>query len=231
MWTLFVGIVFIAGCGGSGNQTETTTTQVENTTIDAEPASTDMLRVACIGDSITEGFALSDPTTQSYPAQLQTFIGDTVEVQNFGIKTRTVSRAGELSYWDTTQYQQSLSYNPDIVVIMLGTNDMQDVNIMYQDDIINDYGDLIASYRALESQPIVYICLPSPSFGIVRGITNARIKNILIPKIKEVSELNNVSVIDVYSLLNNKEELFPDTLHPNVEGARQIAQLVYQTIY
>ena len=34
------------------------------------------VRVACIGNSITYGMTLPDPATQSYPAQLQTLLGN-----------------------------------------------------------------------------------------------------------------------------------------------------------
>lgn len=140
-------------------------------------------------------------------------------------------KAGELSYWDSDTYQNSLSFNPDIVVIILGTNDMQDVNFANRDDIVGDYKALIESYKRLSSQPIIYICFPPPSYGSTKGITNNKIVEVLLPKLREVASQNSVRVIDIYSLLSNKEELFPDTLHPNVEGARQIAQEVYVTIY
>ena len=35
-----------------------------------------IIKVACIGNSITEGFALEHPETESYPAVLQRLLGD-----------------------------------------------------------------------------------------------------------------------------------------------------------
>jgi len=49
--------------------------------------------------------------------------------------------------------------------------------------------------------------------------------------IKKVALQNSVKVIDIHTLLSNKKDLFPDTLHPNAEGARIMAEYVYQTIY
>ena len=43
-----------------------------------------MIRVACIGDSITWGFTLLNPWKQSYPVLLQEKLGDSYEVRNFG---------------------------------------------------------------------------------------------------------------------------------------------------
>jgi lysophospholipase L1-like esterase len=211
---LILGInMFIMGCGSS-----------------SDTSSNKKMRIACIGDSITEGFQLKDMSTQSYPAQLATLVGDG-EVENFGIRGRSVIKAGAQPYWDSSEYQKSLSFNPDIVVIMLGTNDMKNVNIDKKDNIIPDYNALIASYKSLSSKPTIYVCLPPPSYGSIQGITNQRIIDVLLPKIRAVAKQNDLSIIDVHTPLSNKRNLFPDTLHPNVEGAKQMAELVYQAIY
>lgn len=190
-----------------------------------------LLRVACVGDSITEGTGLADPNSDSYPSQLAGLLGEGWDVQNFGKKSATLIKSGSLPYWNTAQFVPSHDYNPDIVVIMLGTNDAKPGNWANNSQFIPDYSELINSYKNLSSEPTVYIAYPPPVYGTVAGITDARIKNEVIPKITEVAAINGVSVIDIYSALSNKKELFPDKVHPNVEGARQIAQTVYQTIY
>jgi len=195
------------------------------------PVEVTELRVACVGDSITEGTGLSNPTADSYPSQLSEVLGEGWDVQNFGKKSATLIKGGSLPYWNTDQFIPSHDYNPDIVVIMLGTNDAKPGNWANNSQFISDYTDLIESYKNLPSEPTVYICYPPPVYGVVAGITDARIKNEVIPKIAEVASLNGVAVIDIYSALSNKKELFPDLVHPNQEGARQIAQTVYQTIY
>lgn len=53
-------LILIAGCG-SGSSTQNTTD--------------DTLRIACIGDSITEGHGLENIGTESYPAQLVDLLG------------------------------------------------------------------------------------------------------------------------------------------------------------
>ena len=47
------------------------------------------IKVACVGNSITEGFALAHPETESYPAVLQRLPGDGYQVGNFGKKLKT----------------------------------------------------------------------------------------------------------------------------------------------
>ena len=189
------------------------------------------LRVACVGDSITEGTGLSNPAEDSYPSQLSKLLGEGWNIQNFGKKSATLMKSGSSPYWNTDQFIPSHDYNPDIVVIMLGTNDAKPTNWTNNSQFISDYTDLIKSYKNLPSEPIVYICYPPPVYGTVAGITDTRIKNEVIPKIAEVALKNGVSVIDIYSALSNQKELFSDLVHPNQEGARQLAETVYQTIY
>src|SRR5690349_13172296 len=42
-------------------------------------------KIACVGDSITFGYGLGDPNTESYPAQLAQRLGSAHTVQNFGV--------------------------------------------------------------------------------------------------------------------------------------------------
>lgn len=189
----------------------------------------DTLRVACVGDSITEGVELSD--SETYPTQLGNMLGEGYEVQNFGKQSTTVMKNGSLPYWNTVEYVKSLSYNPDIVVVMLGTNDARPENWENNSSFVIDYEELIESYKNLSSKPIVYIAYPTPVYGELYGITNDRVVGEVIPGIIKVAENKEVRIIDTYTPLVNKISLFPDGLHPNKEGARLIAEQIYGIIY
>jgi len=207
--------ILLTACGSSSDNTVTTNI-VEDTPI----------RVACVGDSITQGVGVSNPAQNSYPAQLFKNLGEGWNVQNFGKSGATLIETGDRPYTDTAQYIPSHDFNPHIVVIMLGTNDMKTTNISEIDRYVSDYKTLIDSYKNLVSNPIVYICYPPPSYGSFAGITNANIVNILLPKIQSVSRANGVEIIDIYGALSDKSSLFPDTLHPNNAGAKIIADTV-----
>jgi len=224
--------LFIA-CGGSSDNSSqnTTVSQPAEESISDNVNQSTLLRVACVGDSITAGTGLSNPEKDSYPSQLSGMLGEGWEVQNFGIKSATLMKSGSLPYWNTSMFNPSHDYNPDIVVIILGTNDAKPNNWVNKDQFIPDYTALIESYKNLPSQPIVFVCYPPPVYAEVAGITDQRIKGEVIPKISQVASINGVAVIDVYTALSNKKELFPDNVHPNVEGARQLAQTVYRSIY
>jgi len=213
---LLIGIItfILTACGSSSNTREPNTPT----------------RVACVGDSITQGVGVSNPSENSYPAQLSKLLGEGWDVQNYGKSGATLIETGDRPYNDTSQFVSSHDFNPNIVIIMLGTNDMKSTNINEIDRYISDYKILIDGYKNLPSKPIIYICYPPPSYGSFAGITNDNIVNVLLPKIQSVSNANNVPIINVHSALTNKKSLFPDTLHPNNEGAKIIADTVYSHI-
>ncbi len=194
------------------------------------PEDNEVLKVACVGDSITEGYGLDDPKRTSYPAQLQNLLGTGWKVDNFGISGATVLKKGNRPYWSTSAFEPSHTTNPDIVIIMLGTNDAKPANWRYSTDFITDYSLLISTYKNLPSSPKIYICFPPPVYGTPAGITNQRIKNELIPKIKEIARQTDTKIIDIYTAMSDKPELFPDTIHPNADGTKQIAHIVYKEI-
>ena len=81
------------------------------------------IKVACVGNSITFGAGIKNRDQDSYPAQLQKLLGDEYEVRNFGVSGTTALYNGITPYVQTSQYRESLEFNPDIVFIKFGTND------------------------------------------------------------------------------------------------------------
>jgi len=211
--------IYILGCGSNN----TKDTPAETTT---RP-----LHIACVGDSITEGTGLKNPSIESYPAQLATLVAKDIVVKNFGTKGTTALKSADHPYWLSQNYQYSHSYQPDIVIIMLGTNDAKDKNWKNKNAFISDYVALIKSYQKLASNPTIYLCFPPPVYANIAGISDDRIRNDVIPKIKKIATKSNVETIDIYTLLNHKEALFPDKIHPNAKGAKQMAQAIYGVIY
>jgi acyl-CoA thioesterase-1 len=106
-------------------------------------------RIACVGDSITYGYGLASPSQQSYPAVLQTLLGTQHTVSNFGTSGCTLLKKGDKPYWNDANFGASDAFKPDVVVVMLGTNDAKPQNWAYQADFASDYGSMIDHYRAL----------------------------------------------------------------------------------
>jgi acyl-CoA thioesterase I len=186
------------------------------------------IKVACVGNSITEGADIEKG--MRYPEQLQLLLGDSYEVRNYGLGGRTLLRKGDLAYWQEVKYQEVLQWNPDVVIIKLGTNDSKPQNWIYAEDFEKDYRAFIQSFKHLGGQKKIYMCTPVPVFQDAWGITGSIVKEEIIPAIYNVAKSEGVPVIDLYTPLIGKTELFPDGVHPNAGGAAAIAAEVFKGI-
>jgi acyl-CoA thioesterase I len=184
-------------------------------------------RLAAVGDSITYGLGIGNRFRNSYPAQLENMLGAQWAVGNFGKNGATLLSRGDRPYIESGQYADALEFKPDIVIIMLGTNDSKPQNKQYRDEFLKDYLELINSFQSLESKPLICLCYPVPSFGGFYRIDDNVLLNEIIPVVETVAERSGVPVIDLYSVLSSRGDLFPDSVHPDREGALIIAGKVY----
>ncbi len=191
---------------------------------------TDQVRIACIGDSITFGSGIRNPKRNSYPAQLGRRLGKGYRVRNFGVGGTTLLKQGDSPYWQQKAYQQALAFNPNIVVIKLGTNDSKPQNWRYGEAFLEEYEALVEQFQSLSSQPEIWVCTPVPAYSQLAGIEATVIVKEVIPQVKQVAELTGAGLIDLYGALSDRPELFPDGIHPNADGAELIAETVFRTI-
>ncbi|ERM82504.1 hypothetical protein P872_17925 [Rhodonellum psychrophilum GCM71 = DSM 17998] len=187
------------------------------------------IKVACIGNSITQGPGRDNP--ESYPLQMQTILGDKYDVRNFGVSGRTLLKNGDFPYWNEPQYQEVLAYTPDIVVIKLGTNDSKPQNWKYAKEFKQDYLDLISSVKAsMPEDGKIYICLPVPVFQTNYGITENIIREEMLPILLDISKETGIEIIDLHSPFEGKSDLLADGVHPNTEGLGIMAKVVAEKI-
>ena len=184
--------------------------------------SADKIRVACVGDSITEG-------TED-PADLSELLGANYTVGNFGVGGSTVSLNSQNPYMNTSAFQNATEFQPNIVIIMLGTNDAHPDLEQYNGSFVDDYVKLVAAFQALASKPKIWIVLPPPVFNNESGISPQYFALTVIPSIEQAAKQTNLPVINVYSALANYSDCFPDGVHPNSEGAKLIANEIYKAI-
>jgi len=187
-------------------------------------------KVACVGNSITFGAGIENREKDSYPSVLGRLLGETYEVINFGFSGRTMLRKGDNSYWNEQMFQDALAYNPDIVIIKLGTNDSKPYNWKYKDEFEKDYGDFVDAFKNLPSKPKIFICKPVPAFKINFDIRDSIIVYDIIPIIEKISKDKNVEMIDLYKPFEGKEILLPDGIHPDEAGAALMAKVIYKAI-
>ena len=146
------------------------------------------VKVACVGNSITYGATIGKRFQNCYPAILQQFMGEGYDVRNFGVSGSVVLRKGDHPYWDTKAFQDALDFNPDIVVIKLGTNDSKAHNWQFGRDFEKDYTDIVHAFAQLPAQPKIYLCLPVPAKQYPSDISDSTIRKGVIPVIRKVAK-------------------------------------------
>jgi lysophospholipase L1-like esterase len=186
-----------------------------------------VIKVACIGDSITEGANVDTPTINAYPIVLGRLLGTNYQTRNFGVSGRTLLRKGDFPYWNELAFRNATNYGPNIVTIMLGTNDSKPQNWRYKDQFAADLRDMIDIFANLPSHPRVFVCLPVPAYAIQFDINPDIIKSQIIPILKQVAKDKGATTVDMYSPLSGRPDLFSDQIHPNAAGASIIAKTLH----
>lgn len=190
------------------------------------------VRVACIGNSITYGAGIQNREKNSYPAQLQAYLGDGYVVRNFGLNGSTCLYKGNNPYLQSHEFKESLKFQPDIVLIKLGTNDSKGINWKYSSDFQSDYQTLIDAYQGLDSKPRVILLTPLRCYLPANSveINNQIIEKEIRPVIEKIARANGLEIINLFNLLGEKWEsyLMPDRLHPSSIGAGMIAEQIYR---
>ena len=190
--------------------------------------------VACVGDSITKG---------GYWKEMSNYLTKTYKVNGYGVSGSTGYAAGldgdppkPLAYVDQPAHEDAKKSASDIYVIMLGTNDSKSMNA---DRIREDNGeqykrDMIAQineYKALDSNPQIFIALPPVSFRPENGgISNVNIENLIIPLLRSVAEETGAIVIDTHEATVGQSAAFRDGVHPNETGQKLLAKTVAEAI-
>ena len=197
----------------------------------------DTIRVACVGNSITEGYGLKNKSEESYPARLQELLGDGYKVMNFGLSGHTLLTKTDRPYINPPKkvkkhrFHEALASDPDIVTIKLGTNDSKTpYDSLLHADFTKDLNALIDSFQALPSRPYIYLCLPIPADGEIWTIRDSVIENEVLPRIKVVAAQRNLPVIDLYTPMKPFPELLQDRIHPTRGGAMIIAEEIARRI-
>ncbi|HEY8961650.1 MAG TPA: GDSL-type esterase/lipase family protein, partial [Luteolibacter sp.] len=162
--------------------------------------------------------------------QLQRLLGDKWVVGNFGKSARTLLDAGDFPYQTTGLLKEALEFKPDVVIIMLGTNDSKPQNWKFKDSFVADYKDLIGKFRALGNKPRIFVCRPVPVVGEERFTIRKKVVEEQMPLIAQLAKEEGTGVIDMHAALNGRPELLPDGVHPNVAGAALMAKTAYRSL-
>ena len=239
------------------------------------------ITVSVVGDSITSHAAASN-NSMTYPAQLQRILGRGYVVINAGESGHTMLKNGlcgngpggswrrpclsvstvpacfgNCTYWDSPQMANTTASNPDIVTIMLGTNDAKSCSwngpingqpLGTGAQFAADYKDMISLFKALPSKPKVFVVLPPPAISQCTATGPAGNASICLAYNMSFHAINEIfpvlqrqiakeagadGVIDVWTALNGTNistSATADGIHPRDEALGVIANTIAKAI-
>lgn len=182
----------------------------------------DAIRVACIGNSITHGSGIDMMDEKGYPAQLQRLLGNGYLVKNYGVGARCMMSTSDHPYMNEQAWRDAKAFQPQVVVIKLGTNDSKDFQ-WNQSQYERDYQAMIDTLCSLPSKPAIYLCTPVKAFRDKWGITDSVIVNGVIPSIQKIARKNKLTLIDLHAVITDPKDMTADMIHPNEKGAGKMA--------
>lgn len=191
----------------------------------------DAIRVACIGNSITDGDGIDMSSRNAYPGRLQRILGDGYNVRNFGVSARTVLKNGDWPYTNEQAWRDALDFKPDIVVVKLGTNDSKPHNWVHKENFERDLDSLVDNLETIGSHPRILLSLPTKTWDNGAGIRDSVILGEIIPAIRRVAKRHKMATIDLHTpFVTDRSLVQADGIHPNEKGAEQMAGIIADAI-
>jgi uncharacterized repeat protein (TIGR02543 family) len=186
----------------------------------------------------------SNATIESYPVQLQTMINKSLKGQSFFVENFGVSGVELIS---NSQYplscmptkQAALEFKPDIVVLMLGSNDTWNetdafVSAHFEDELRT----LLRQFRDANPNVHIFLCttpLRNPADSYTAQ-TNDRTETYIHPiQMLLAAELDYVTLVPIHEVLTEEilanSAYMSDNTHPRYAGYRLIAKKVFATMF
>ena len=179
------------------------------------------VNVACVGDSITEGWRSSNPALHSYPAVLQELIGNRFKVKNYGIGGSTVMRCSDMPFREKWGYIDSIADRPDLVIFMMGTNDCnREFNIRRLGGFYADFVSYINEYHQVGAE---FIVMTSPE--LFCNVNNEHIRR-AVEWQKTAAERMGCALIDINTWSHENPACFPDDVHCDDPGYASMAYFI-----
>lgn len=236
--------------------------------------------VSTVGDSITSHAAAS-ANNMTYPAQLGRLLGPGFKVVNNGESGHTMlvdglcglgggswrhpclqtssmpACYGNCSYWGSAQFTNTTASQPDIITIMLGTNDAKYCNWYGPangmpagagTNFATAYVRMIRIFKALPSNPKVYVVLPPPAISQCPSTGPAGNSSICLAYNMSFTAINEIfpvlqrkiakdagadGVIDTWTALNGTNistSATADGIHPRDAALGVIAETIARVI-
>lgn len=186
-------------------------------------------RVACVGDSTTWGTYETRAKGVTYPDWLAKLGRRELQVGNFGVGAKTLLRRSGRAWCETGELEQAIAFQPDVVVIMFGVNEIACPDLL--DEFLPDALWLVEQLKRAIPHVNIFLATPTPlAPEKEKSRENEELRTKIIPDLQQVAQMTGCRMIDVNANYPATLGYLPDGIHPNAQGNRLIAQLVFSSI-
>lgn len=194
-------------------------------------AGPEQTKIACVGNSTTYGYGIPGWPVRNYPYVLSELLGDGYHVANFGLSSHCVQNSADKPYRNTDVFDQSIAYNGDIIILMMGANDAKPENWQGIDAFALEYQSLVEGYLQSGNDPMIWLCTPVFPHPLADGTVSFGIRQDAMEEIaamiRSLAAERGYPLLDMYALTADHPEWFQaDGVHPNAAGAAAIAQYI-----
>lgn len=187
------------------------------------------LRVACVGDSTTWGTYATRADGVTYPDCLAKLGRRKLQVHNFGVGSTTLLRQSGRAWCDTGQLERAIAFRPDVLVIMFGVNELSHPDLL--DDFLPDALWLVDQFQSTNPGLDILVATPTPfAPGDEKQGENTELATKIIPALRQVAQIKGCRMVEINQEYPPTLAYLPDGVHPNAQGNRLIAELVFNAI-
>lgn len=199
-------------------------------------------KLACVGDSITQGVNSKDNVNHTYPAFLQKMLGWQYHVLNAGASGYSIIKTDPYAYCKSAQYNSAKRFEPDIIIFSLGTNDVcpshdyKDFTVEGRKELFMESArELLDSFLEINPDVQLYFCYSSALFKVGddkwnSAAWNEGIVTYIRPMHEQLAAEYNFLTIDFWEWSKEHSEIFTDGLHPADESYLPYAEYVYESV-
>lgn len=187
----------------------------------------------CIGDSLTSGKIPTYDDANAWPEYLQERLDGSWQVVNLGVIGATLSDRGGTPYRSTGNLDRVAGYDPEVVFIMLGTNDAES-SIWNAEAYRRELAALVDEVRGYAPMTHVVLMAPTRAFcekSSYFPIDDERLRVEVREGVAYVAEQKGAQFVDLYEFTKDHRAWFPDTLHPATMGNQEIASYLYMQVF
>ena len=201
------------------------------------------IKIACIGNSITQFYHYTDSLQN-----LLTRAGISANVQNEGVTTTTMLKPAysNCSYWTNGKLSDVFQFKPDVITIMLGTNDAKQGtdtgtgcnslacinNWKNKAQFSSAYNAMIDTiYSTLGYKPKIFCVFPPPVQAVnCCCINDTSFTKEMIPMIQQVAASRGLATINCHLASYKSNTGATDGVHPSAAGVDSLVSWFYHGI-